>query len=155
MNPNMIRRMKADGLSGVAELAGQWGYPSTREQIERRFRDIPAGNDHALLVAAAEDGGMAGWIHVHPLHSLESDSCAEIGGLIVDGRRRRQGAGRALVGEAERWARARGFRKIRVRSNIVRTEAHRFYPALGFALNKTARLRPGPLITSRAMPGAS
>jgi GNAT superfamily N-acetyltransferase len=136
MNAITIRSMKADDLAGVAELAGQWGYPSTPGQIERRFRDILSGTDHALFVASAEDG-MAGWIHVHPLHSLESDSCAEIAGLVVDGRRRRQGAGRALVGEAERWARTRGFRKLRVRSNVLRTEAHRFYPALGFALNKT------------------
>src|SRR4051812_21197815 len=132
MSTITIRRMVEADLSAVAELAGPWGYPSTREQIERRFRDLLAGSDHALFVAAPADGGTAGWIHVHALYSLESDSCAEIGGLIVDGRRRRQGAGRALVGEAERWARERGFRKIRVRSNVLRTEAHVFYPALGF-----------------------
>ena len=30
-----------------------------------------------------------------------------------------------------------GVRKLRVRSNVVRDEAHRFYPALGFNLAKT------------------
>jgi GNAT superfamily N-acetyltransferase len=137
MDEITIRSMTPEDLTRAAELAGQWGYPSTREQMERRYRDILSGTGHALFVAAAADSGMAGWIHVHSLHSLESDSCAEIAGLIVDGRRRRQGAGRALVGEAGRWARARGYTKLRVRSNVQRDEAHRFYPAMGFALNKT------------------
>src|SRR5204863_1188943 len=91
MSTVTIRPMVEADLSTVAELAGQWGYPSTPDQIERRFRNILAGSDHALFVAAAADGGMAGWIHVHALYSLESDSCAEIGGLIVDGRRRTPG----------------------------------------------------------------
>jgi len=49
------------------------------------------------------------------------------------------------VGEAERWARERGFRKIRVRSNALRTEAHVFYPALGFARSKTQHIYDRPL----------
>jgi GNAT superfamily N-acetyltransferase len=132
-----IRGMTPRDLDGVAELSGQWGYSSDRDIVERRFRRILSERDHALFVAEGEGGRVTGWIHVHSLHSLEADSCAEIGGLVVDNRLRRLGAGRALVAHAEQWARDHGFTKIRVRSNVLRTEAHRFYPAVGFALNKT------------------
>ncbi len=137
MNTNAIRAMLPGDLAAVTELSAQWGYVTTLETTERRFRSLLSQSDHALFVAAAEDGGVAGWIHVHALHSLEADSCAEIGGLVVDQRRRRQGAGRALVARAEQWARERGFRNVRVRSNVLRREAHDFYPAMGFERNKT------------------
>jgi GNAT superfamily N-acetyltransferase len=137
MNAMTIRAMAPQDLPGVTELSAQWGYATTLEATERRFHALRSEGDHALFVAAAADGVVAGWIHVHALHSLESDSCAEIGGLVVDGLCRRQGAGRALVAEAEKWARGRGFRKVRVRSNVVRAEAHRFYPAIGFVLHKS------------------
>jgi GNAT superfamily N-acetyltransferase len=68
---------------------------------------------------------------------LESGFIVEIAGLVVAEDCRRAGAGRALVQQAERWAGARGAESLVVRSNTLRTESHRFYPALGFLLSKT------------------
>ena len=132
-----VRWMTPADLAAVAGLCAQLGYPCTLGDLARRFDRIRSEADHAMLVAELADESVAGWIHVHPVHTIESDSYAEIGGLVVDERCRRQGAGRALVAEAEKWAREQGFGRLRVRSNIVRPEAHAFYPGLGFELMKT------------------
>ena len=137
MNSITIRDMKPGDLEAVAALSAELGYPSSREDIARRFDPMRSRTDHAMMVAVTPEGSVAGWIQVHPVHTLESDPYAEIGGLVVGERFRRHGAGRALVAEAERRAREQGFALIRVRSNVVRPEAHRFYPGVGFELVKT------------------
>jgi ribosomal protein S18 acetylase RimI-like enzyme len=128
-----LRRMAPADLPSAVELSGQLGYPTSPATLARRFERLLARPDHALFVA--ED--VAGWIHVYEALSLESEPWAEIGGLVVDVRRRRSGVGRALVDEAERWARAQGLDLLRARSNVIREEAHRFYPGIGFTLRKT------------------
>jgi GNAT superfamily N-acetyltransferase len=132
-----IRAMTRSDIDDVAGLSGELGYPSSRDDIARRFDRMCSKADHAMLVAVSPEGTVAGWIQVHPVHTLESEAYAEIGGLVVGVRFRRHGAGRALVAEAEHWAREQGFALIRVRSNVVRPEAHRFYPGVGFELVKT------------------
>ncbi|HYZ89808.1 MAG TPA: GNAT family N-acetyltransferase [Myxococcales bacterium] len=82
-------------------------------------------------------GQLIGWTHVHPHVLLESEPGAEIGALVVDASARRHGAGRALVAQAVHWARQHGFKRLLVRSNVARDEAHRFYPSIGFKRIKT------------------
>jgi GNAT superfamily N-acetyltransferase len=65
---------------------------------------------------------------------------AEIAGLIVDESARGAGLGRDLVAAAGVWARARGCRVIRVRSNVVRERARAFYEREGFVVLKTQRV---------------
>ena len=43
------------------------------------------------------------------------------------------GVGKALLlASGEEWACQKGFRELWVRSNVIRTEAHLFYQALGY-----------------------
>ena len=44
--------------------------------------------------------------------------------------------GATLVAAAEAWARERGHGRMRVRSNVLRQPAHRFYERLGYAVTK-------------------
>ncbi|MFB3920620.1 MAG: GNAT family N-acetyltransferase [Terriglobia bacterium] len=78
-----------------------------------------------------------GWVHVFVCHLVESDAFTEIGGLVVDEKWRGAGIGRLLVEQAEAWARAKGCTSIRLRSNIIRQEAHQFYSKLGYRIVKT------------------
>jgi GNAT superfamily N-acetyltransferase len=120
----------------IAALAGQLGYPSTAHQVRRRIERIRGRPDHHALVAEAGDGEVVGWLHVFVSRLLESDSFAEIGGLVVDERHRRSGIGELLMRHAESWARARGCRTVRLRSNIIRKDAHAFYTKLGYHVTK-------------------
>lgn len=129
--------MRREDASAIAVLAGQLGYPSTPEQVERRLAEVERHASAAALVAEGEDGRLVGWGHVYIVHGIESDAHAEVGGLVVDESARRSGVGRALMEAIERWAVAQGLREVALRSNVVRHDAHAFYRGLGYECPKT------------------
>ncbi len=137
--------MRVDDVERVAALCGQLGYPSTASDVSARFQTLAALADHAVFVAedAVAAGNtdalplLAGWVHVHRALTLETDPCAEIGGLVVLESMRARGVGRLLMAAAERWAADHGYTEMRVRSNVVRGEAHEFYRRLGYEAFKT------------------
>jgi GNAT superfamily N-acetyltransferase len=121
----------------IASLAGQLGYPSTTLQVRRRIERIRRRPEHCALVVETAGGEVVGWLHVFVSRLLESDPCAEIGGLVVDEGHRGSGIGGLLMRHAESWARARGCRTIRLRSNVIRKDAHAFYEKLRYSVAKT------------------
>jgi GNAT superfamily N-acetyltransferase len=121
----------------VAALACDLGYPSNTAQIQARFLSLRDNPDSQVLVAADSDGEIWGWVHVFGHHLIETEGQAEVGGLIVDERARGRGIGRSLMAAAEDWSRKRGYRSLTLRSNTIRTEAHRFYRDLGYEITKS------------------
>jgi GNAT superfamily N-acetyltransferase len=77
-------------------------------------------------------------VHVYVLRLVVSDPQAHLGGMVVDERYHRQGAGRALMQRVEAWARERGCWVVTLRSNAVRDDAHAFYEGLGYRNTKTS-----------------
>jgi len=145
-----LRTMRADDVESVAELSTELGYPSTASQIAHRFERLAAANGEYVLVAE-DDGGVIGWTHVRAIASLESDPHAEVWGLVVSEAARSRGVGTALLAECERWARSCGFASIRLRSNVIRTRAHRLYQRLGYRVVKKQKVfeKQLSLISSR------
>lgn len=142
-----VRPARDADAEELARLSGELGYPVEAAEMRQRLAALEARADHAVFVAERErpDEGMLGWIHVGCVILLESGESAEILGLVVDPGSRRSGTGRKLVAAAEAWGRARGLARIVVRSNAVREESHRFYPAIGYSLAKTQRVYTKPL----------
>ncbi len=148
-----VRPMEASDVERVAELCGQLGYPSTPAQVAARFERLRR-RDEALLVAVLGSGmstclspsapsapgdgeEVVGWVHVGELLTLESDPAAEVFGLVVDAAHRGRGVGRLLMEAAEAWAARQGYAEMRLRSNVVRKDAHEFYGRLGYEVSKT------------------
>lgn len=127
-----VRRMTADDLPRVAELCEQLGYPSTVEQVARRFAALSSSEDDALLVAESRGEGIVGLVHLQVSRAIEADARVEVKGLVVDERARGRGVGRLLMAEADWFAEARGLGEVFLRSNVIRERAHRFYRALGY-----------------------
>jgi GNAT superfamily N-acetyltransferase len=119
----------------VATLAGELGYPNEVESIRERIRAI-SGSDLLLVAVDATDRPI-GFIQAHRVCIIEVGFRVEILGLVVSSSARRSGIGRRLIAEAERWAKHIGAEAISVRSNTKRTEAHLFYPTLGYKKIKT------------------
>jgi GNAT superfamily N-acetyltransferase len=133
-----VRAAALSDADRLAELATQLGYPSTADDVLRRL-PLVAGDGHCLRVAEL-DGRVAGWIHAVHVALLDSDPYVEIKALVVDEPARGLRIGEELVREVENWARARGCGALRVRSNVVRERAHRFYERLGYEIQKTQRV---------------
>ncbi len=135
-----IRRAEAGDAAALAELSTALGYPSTTEQLDARLQSILGHPEHAVFVADTGGAEVVGYIQISVKRCVESDTVAEIVGLVVDERVRGGGLGRALVAEAERWAAACGLDAVVVRSRVHRTRAHLFYERLDYRHLKDQRV---------------
>ena len=141
-----VRLARPDDAAELARLSTQLGYAMTPHVASAQLAEVAGHGDHALLVAeASEGGGLAGWIQISLSRIFESPSSAEIAGLVVDETRRGEGVGPRLLRAAEDWARQRGCRRVRVRSNVIRERAHAFYVREGYAKVKIQQVLEKPL----------
>lgn len=135
----IVRPAEPRDVGALAALTGELGYPTSADAMASRFAAVRDDDRNAVFVAD-DDGACIGWIHVSVVESIESDTFAEIRGLVVSEARRGAGAGAALVTRAEEWAREKGCAKVRVRSNLIRERTHRFYERLGYRVVKSQKV---------------
>jgi GNAT superfamily N-acetyltransferase len=130
----ITREATASDAAALAALSTQLGYATQPGEAAERLSAL--GSAGTVLVAE-ENGAVLGWIHVCGVQFFQSPPFAEVGGLVVDEAYRGRGAGKLLLEACARWAAEHGYRKLRVRSNVVREDAHRFYEREGFQRVKT------------------
>jgi GNAT superfamily N-acetyltransferase len=140
-----VRAARTYDAGAIAELCGELGYASTRQQVVCRLAAIEAEGQGCVLVAEDAAGMLVGWLHVGQAASLTDDVEGEIRGLVVREGSRGAGVGARLVEAAEQWARAHGCARMRVRSRLERERAHRFYERFGYARRKTQVVFDRPL----------
>lgn len=132
--------MNAADAPAVSRLSAQLSERVPAAEIAERLALFHFREDHGCF-AAAQAGVVVGWVDVFRVQMLISPRFfAEIGGLVVDVNARRQGVGRALMAQAEAWAREQGYSEVRLRSGLHRTDAHEFYGSIGYELAKTSHM---------------
>jgi GNAT superfamily N-acetyltransferase len=134
-----IRLARLDDAAHIARLSSQLGYVETEQAILDRLSRLLPEYQHRILVAEVNNMVIAGWLHAFISMMLESPPFVEIGGIVVDIDYRRKGIGKLLIAAAEEWALANSLDCVRLRSNIIRPEAHEFYPAIGYTHTKTQK----------------
>jgi len=117
----------------LASLSDQLGYPADVPTILRRFAGVERG---VVLVAMDADGAVCAMAHAEPRRLLIAEPFVELAALVVDEAARGSGAGAMLLAAVEAWAREEGFASVRVRSNVLRERAHRFYLREGYLEKK-------------------
>lgn len=135
----LVRPAHPRDSNAMAGLALQLGYACTGEDIHKRLSHMQDPDHYAVFVAELSGGHIAGWIGAYLFRSVETDSCAEISGLVVDQNLRSRGIGKMLIDAAEEWAHRIRCHAISVRSNITRDRAHRFYTINGYNHVKTQK----------------
>ena len=132
-----IRRLSPDDAEAAAELSGQLGYSCAVEDLRDRIDELSRAADRVAF-AAVVDGQIVGWIDAAMERHLQSPASAVIGGLVVREDTRGLGVGKRLCLEVEEWARNKSVPLVRVRSQIKREDAHRFYLRDGYRKVKTS-----------------
>jgi GNAT superfamily N-acetyltransferase len=141
----LIRRLAADDAEAAAELSSQLGYPCAAGDLRERIEEMLRAADRVAF-AAVVDGEMVGWIDAAVERHLQSPASAVIGGLVVREDTRGLGIGRRLCLEVEAWARSKSVPLVRVRSQIKREDAHRFYLRDGYRKVKTSFVFEKPVL---------
>ncbi|WP_058835847.1 GNAT family N-acetyltransferase [Luteimonas abyssi] len=146
----VLRPARVEDAAAIAGLFEQLGYPQAAATVAERLRRLLDHPHHAIRVASLDDApAPVGLVALERRLILESGDRTELIALVVDRAVRRRGVARQLVDEAIRIAGAWGSDALFLRSNIARTEAHAFYPALGFAHAKTQHVYTRALATPR------
>ena len=132
-----VREVHQKDAETIAELSNQLGYPTTRSEIHVRLGEIIESDSHQVYVVEDQSPQLIGWVHVFGTKSLVVSPYAELGGLVVENTYRRKGIGSTLLYAAETWAWQEGYAFIRIRSNTLREDAHQFYLARGYQIEKS------------------
>ena len=126
-----LKKMTIDHVPDVRWLSEQLGYPIPTTQIEMNINELVTSPNHIALVALYNQQ-IVGWIHAFRAMLIESKPFIEIGGLVVAENFRNSGIGKKLVDKIKEWAIQKAINEVRVRSNVLRNAAHRFYLNNGF-----------------------
>lgn len=137
---NMIIRVACSSdVPQMANLMGQLGYPTSVEQMRKRFEKISAEPSYHTLVIEVE-GRVVGMSGLCTGIFYESDGIyVRIVAFVVDDTYRNQGLGKLLLAKSEKWARSNGADGIVLNSGnrAERMAAHAFYKALGYREKST------------------
>ncbi len=138
-----IRKASIKDIEGITLVSSYLGYEaSSIEESRKRLKDILASKFDTVWVCV-EDNTIKGWLHLFVAMRLASPTFAEIGGLVVDQSYRRSGVGKRLVAEAIQWAKINKL-TLRVRCNLKREQANKFYESLGFNNEKAQQVHELP-----------
>ncbi len=143
--PMDIRPARIEDAAGVAKLLDQLGYDRTVEMVRRVIRASASDPESTILVAFMADKQIAGCLQMVFTRRLAEGDRGEIASLVVDADRRSKGVGARLVQAAVDRLRAQGVANLRVRCNVKRERAHRFYERCGFRVAKTQTVFDRPL----------
>lgn len=128
-----VREATPADVEALASLSGQLGYPADAPTIMCRLAQVDRG---VVLVALDGEGAVCAVAHAEPRRLLIAEPFVELAALVVDEAARGSGAGAMLLAAVEAWAREQGFASVRVRSNVLRERAHRFYLREGYIEKK-------------------
>ncbi len=126
-----VRPAMASDAEAMARLLGELGYPTSARVLPERIERVNADGG-AVYVAVDDIDNVLGLTSLTSLACIHTDGrVGYITALVTSSDARGMGVGRALVEQAELWARARGCVRLSVTSAERRSDAHAFYPKCG------------------------
>ncbi len=135
----LAREARLEDSSALAGLSNQLGYAIDTEKTSHHL-DLILREKNGMVYVATEQGSVIGWIQVGMKRTLESGLIHEIYGMVVDEKFRNKGIGKILLQTGIHWLQSQGASRVRVRSNVKRIDAHRFYEKQGFGLHKEQKV---------------
>lgn len=138
----LLREAKAADLDQIIALmadddirrAEHQGAEEDMEQYLHAFNQINADPAHSLMVVEAQDGTLVGTMQLTLLPGLARRGATrmQIEAVRVSSALRGRGLGTAMIRWAISEAENNNVHLVQLTSDAQRTDAHRFYEALGF-----------------------
>jgi GNAT superfamily N-acetyltransferase len=135
----MIRNATRDDALAIIDLTRQLGYSLPDQTILENLERVLGDERRAALVAIS-DGKVIGWCTVLIDFAITEPPYALLSGMVIDESHRGKGVGRELLLVAEAWAKSQGLKRIRLRTNLLRSGAHAFYERCGYEAVKEQRV---------------
>ncbi len=134
----MIRDLRIEDASSIKNINDiSLGYIVPIDLLEKQIAKLSKDSHHFFLVYEdIETTSVVGYIHAEVYESLLSETGFNIIALAVLPEFQGMGIGKKLLLELEKETIKRGYRFIRLSSNVKRTEAHKFYELNGYVSNK-------------------
>lgn len=129
-----LRVSDADQLAVINRLA--LGYDFLVEKTETQLAKFLKDDQHILIGVTDSQNQLVGYVHAQVYEATYSEAGLNILALAVLPPHQGQGLGRTLLSALEAQASQRGLAFIRLNSGSHRTEAHRFYEAVGYTQDK-------------------
>ena len=128
-----VRAMTVEDIGSVLMLAARFVEAPhwTCHDYEQMLLPAPPGTLIRWSVVALADGSVAGFAVASWLHL---EAAAEIEGLVVDEKYRRQGIGSALIGTCMEWAAKSGASSMRLEVRASNAAALLLYQCHGFSV---------------------
>jgi GNAT superfamily N-acetyltransferase len=133
----IIRAVQVDDAATVAALSASLGYPASAGDMRSRIEELAYDKDRMAFAAVLQDV-LVGWADAAVERHLQSKPVVVLGGLVVRSDMRGRRIGQQLCHAVEQWAVRIEVATVRVRSQVKRADAHRFYLRDGYTQVKTS-----------------
>jgi GNAT superfamily N-acetyltransferase len=129
----ILRPADVQDAASLAQLMTQLGYASTADEMVDRLRAVGQSPDYHTIIAEADGGSSDSLEWQSGGITKRNGLYGRILALVVAESAQGKGFGRALMGDAEAWLRARGARTVYINSGHHRKAAHWFYRSCGYS----------------------
>lgn len=127
-----IRECMMKDSGAIHELnRKEMGYDYPLDLTESKLKQL-LGSDRDKIFVAVLENQVVGYIHANDYDLIYAPSMKNIMGIAVSGDHKKYGIGRALMRNAEEWAKESGAGGVRLVSGAARTGAHEFYRRCGY-----------------------
>ena len=131
-----IRECKAQDYTDIVLLnKNEMGYEYPAEDTKRQLEQLLNDSNHKIYVAIVAEK-VVGYIHANNYDLLYAPHLKNIKGIAVSSDFKKNGIGKMLLNEVEKWAQDTGAYGVRLASGATRIGAHAFYAACGYIGNK-------------------
>lgn len=123
----MIRPADRNDETAIARLVAELASRATTEDLRTRFVRVLESPEHRVWVFERA-GSVAGFVHAFIRPALEKPIEVVVQSIVTDGTVRKEGIGRKLMEEVERWAADSGYTSVALHTR----NAAAFYRRLGY-----------------------
>ncbi|MDT2752986.1 MULTISPECIES: GNAT family N-acetyltransferase [Lactobacillales] len=137
----MLRPIELTDAATLKKInAEQLGYDFPLELTHQQLSKLIKDQHHYFLIYEDDiTNEVAGYLHAEVYESLYSLPMFNVLALAVDKKFSRKGIGKQLMIALEEEAQKRNFERIRLNSGEKRTQAHKFYEAIGYTSDKSQK----------------